>query len=76
MRQKNKILGFIKFLWYTSIELIKLKSPYVNRDTAFGRSLTCVTCPLNNNGKCEGCGCIIKYKVKFKKTDCPLGYWR
>jgi hypothetical protein len=39
------------------------------------RMAVCDTCPLNQNGQCVGCGCVIKYKTAARLEKCPAGKW-
>lgn len=39
------------------------------------RSMICGECPLNENGTCNGCGCIIDLKVKARLEECPAKRW-
>ena len=33
----------------------------------------CSVCPLNINGTCDDCGCVISEKVRM--DDCPMNLW-
>jgi hypothetical protein len=35
----------------------------------------CMECPLNVNGRCSKCGCLIRLKVKPASESCPEGKW-
>ena len=35
----------------------------------------CGTCPLNQNGTCLGCGCILSLKVQARLEECPAKKW-
>jgi hypothetical protein len=39
------------------------------------RERICLTCEHLRMGICTKCGCVIKGKVKFAKTSCPLKKW-
>lgn len=60
----------------------KLNDPELSE----ARKKVCSTCPLNNNGECKLCGCVIDIKVDskvsininylhFEETHCPAGKW-
>lgn len=39
------------------------------------RAAVCSACPLNENGICKGCGCIIGLKIQARLEQCPAGKW-
>ena len=39
------------------------------------RRAICRTCPLNEDGWCNGCGCHLKEKVALGVSYCPAGRW-
>ena len=39
------------------------------------RRTICGECPLNSNGTCDGCGCIIDLKVQARLEECPAKKW-
>ncbi len=39
------------------------------------RMAICETCPLNTNGNCDACGCVLKYKTSARLEKCPAGKW-
>ena len=39
------------------------------------RAAICGICPLNENGICNGCGCIISLKIRARLEQCPAGKW-
>lgn len=36
---------------------------------------TCLGCPRLQNDRCLECGCLMKVKVAFQTSQCPLGKW-
>lgn len=30
---------------------------------------------MNRLGVCNKCGCLLKAKVKYEKSSCPIGKW-
>jgi hypothetical protein len=39
------------------------------------RMAICEVCPLNENGNCVACGCVLKYKTVARLESCPAGKW-
>jgi hypothetical protein len=39
------------------------------------RKMICSECPLNNNGRCDGCGCFVDLKIPMRLQDCPAKKW-
>lgn len=39
------------------------------------RKCKCITCPINRDGMCLECGCLIKYKIKVGSETCPMQKW-
>jgi hypothetical protein len=39
------------------------------------RANICNTCPNNNNGQCQICGCILSAKQLVKDSPCPQNKW-
>lgn len=40
------------------------------------RLAICNACEHKNMlGVCNKCGCLLKAKVKYKKSSCPIGKW-
>jgi hypothetical protein len=39
------------------------------------RRTICGECPINSNGTCDGCGCIIELKVQARLEECPAKKW-
>ena len=39
------------------------------------RRMICAECPLNDNGICNGCGCLISAKVAMRLEQCPAKKW-
>ena len=35
----------------------------------------CKNCEFNFHGVCKKCACIIKLKVKFADSECPMKFW-
>lgn len=35
----------------------------------------CSGCPLNNNGTCNGCGCVLSLKTSMRLEECPAKKW-
>ena len=44
-------------------------------DEAESRRAICAECPLNNNGTCDGCGCILSVKIHARLEQCPAKKW-
>jgi len=36
----------------------------------------CNTCPLNGDGICAGCGCLLSLKIYSENNNCPEGKWK
>ncbi|RAX56451.1 hypothetical protein CCZ01_09490 [Helicobacter monodelphidis] len=53
------------------------ESPHVDLEIQQKRLHICLACDrlfaLTKN--CKECGCFVKMKVKYKKSECPLGKW-
>jgi len=47
----------------------------IDKETQDKRTQICNSCDSNKLGVCTKCGCIIKLKVKWKISSCPLGKW-
>ncbi len=47
----------------------------VSDDVQSERMAICEVCPLNKNGNCEACGCVLKYKTSARLEKCPAGKW-
>lgn len=43
-------------------------------EQALRRSI-CDSCPLNDNGTCDGCGCILDLKIPMRLEECPAKKW-
>lgn len=39
------------------------------------RERICLTCEFLRMGICKKCGCVIKAKVKFANSSCPIKKW-
>jgi hypothetical protein len=39
------------------------------------RTRICLRCTYNNDGVCDLCGCVLKYKVKMFTEECPDKRW-
>ena len=39
------------------------------------RRMICTECPLNDNGRCNGCGCFIDLKIPMRLEECPAKKW-
>jgi hypothetical protein len=39
------------------------------------RMAACETCPLNQGGVCNACGCILMYKTQARLEECPAHKW-
>lgn len=48
---------------------------YASDDKAANRLAVCNGCPNQMAGACTKCGCIIKLKVKYEESSCPVGKW-
>ncbi len=47
-----------------------------NEEIAQKRMSVCNTCPLNADGICMGCGCLLSLKVYSEENNCPEGKWK
>jgi hypothetical protein len=34
------------------------------------------SCPFQQNGICNLCGCFVSIKVRLASEQCPAGYWK
>lgn len=39
------------------------------------RNSICNSCPLNDNGQCQACGCLILAKTSLALEQCPKKKW-
>jgi len=39
------------------------------------RMKICLKCSHYDNGKCDICGCVLKYKTKMETEKCPINKW-
>lgn len=39
------------------------------------RRMICEACPLNENGTCNGCGCVVALKIPMRLEQCPANKW-
>lgn len=39
------------------------------------RRMICDECPLNDNGRCDGCGCFLNLKIPMRLEQCPAKKW-
>ena len=50
-------------------------------DVVAFRESQCAACPLNTDGRCDGCGCLLhsnllnKGKLRWRSEACPAGKW-
>jgi hypothetical protein len=47
----------------------------VSEEEQSERMAVCETCPLNQDGVCSGCGCVLKYKTQARLEGCPASKW-
>lgn len=67
----SKILNYGK----TQVSNVLNGFQKVSKDIEQNRLDICSSCPLNVNGTCIDCGCIIQEKVKLSVSFCPQGKW-
>lgn len=48
---------------------------YSNTKLQDSRLALCNACPKLLAGACTECGCIVKLKVKYEESSCPIGKW-
>lgn len=56
-----------------------LQTVFHNRALVSDKRLEiCKTCPHYNLdwGRCEKCGCIMKFKTIIMNSECPIGKWK
>ena len=39
------------------------------------RMKICKACDFLSSGKCDICGCVVKYKTKMDTEECPIHKW-
>lgn len=40
------------------------------------RKSICAVCEAQQAGICTACGCVIKFKVRVAKSECPMDLWQ
>ena len=64
---------------YSILDVIKDtltgNAKYSEEDIVQKRLQVCNTCPNQIAGACSKCGCIIKLKVKYEESSCPINKW-
>jgi len=50
----------------------------VDKVTYYDRLQICMTCDSFQKflNRCRECGCVMPFKAKFVKSNCPLDKWR
>ena len=39
------------------------------------RKAICMSCPANDIGRCDKCGCYLHAKIRIRKETCPIRRW-
>lgn len=64
---------------YNILDVIKDKVTnnliYVDAQVMKDRLALCRGCPSMTLGMCTECGCIVEFKVRYAKSNCPLTKW-
>ena len=64
---------------YSILDVIKDtltgNAKYTEETMAQKRLQVCNTCPNQVAGACIKCGCIVKLKVKYEESSCPINKW-
>jgi hypothetical protein len=48
---------------------------YADNQMAKNRLEVCHACPHLMAGACTKCGCVVRLKVKYEESSCPIGKW-
>jgi hypothetical protein len=43
--------------------------------SANARMKICKSCEFFSSGKCDLCGCVLKFKTKMETEKCPINKW-
>jgi hypothetical protein len=55
---------------------MSLLNIFVSVDKANERAEICRACDKFTSGFCKECACMLKFKVLFANSDCPLNKWK
>lgn len=76
LRKSVSVVGMVKSLF---LAIARNKAFRSSSEEINSRLSICQPCPLRGQvfgiDVCNGCGCVISAKVRFKSERCPAGLW-